>query len=514
MSFPSSTSRHSFSVPILPFVTQAPQTTAAPSPAVTVPIPASVRNPRELGYRLAAFILLGDFVAAFLAILTGLEIRSWQRSFSTIGSGPVVIDLNLTLMIWAASGGVIFIWFMLLFGTYEPKNLYRITKSSANLVKSSLLCAATAWAYIGLSRSTDFAPRVGVVYSLITLVLGVGLWRLCSFAFLISPKIRETVSSRILVIGWNEKASGLRRSLRQDLAQLGEVVGCVLPPVGTLDSRLPPGVAILGAFSELPQLVVDCQASSIILADLSIPVAEIHSLISYCQREMIGFQMIPEYFPALHSGLQVQTMSGVSLLGVNSLPLDLMINRMLKRMVDIVGASIGLVAASPIIAIFSVIVYLESPGPIIYQQRRTSRNGFTFLIYKIRSMRVDAESSSGAVWCKQDDARRLRIGAFMRRWNIDELPQFWNVIKGDMSLVGPRPERPELIAKFKGAIPNYNARHEVRSGLTGWAQIKGLRGDTDLGQRIEADLFYLENWSLGLDFFCILSTFFKTKNAM
>jgi len=174
---------------------------------------------------------------------------------------------------------------------------------------------------------------------------------------------------------------------------------------------------------------------------------------------------------------------------------------------------VGLCVSALIVPPFALMVYLESPGPIFYSQRRTSRGGRTFDIYKVRSMRNDAESGSGAVWCKKDDPRRLRIGAFMRSYNIDELPQFWNVLRGDMSLVGPRPERPELILRFKNEIPNYNARHEVRAGLTGWAQVHGLRGDTDLGKRIEADLYYLENWNVLLDLYCIVATLFRVKNA-
>ena len=186
---------------------------------------------------------------------------------------------------------------------------------------------------------------------------------------------------------------------------------------------------------------------------------------------------------------------------------------MIKKAVDLFGSIVGLILSAPVILLFGAIVFIESPGPIFYWQRRTSRGGRTFNICKIRSMRLNAESDTGAVWCKKEDARRLRIGAFMRRYNIDELPQFWNVFTGDMSLVGPRPERPELIEKFKGEIPNYNARHEVRAGITGWAQIHGLRGDTDLSKRIEADLYYLENWSVMLDFYCMAATFFRNKNA-
>jgi lipopolysaccharide/colanic/teichoic acid biosynthesis glycosyltransferase len=142
-----------------------------------------------------------------------------------------------------------------------------------------------------------------------------------------------------------------------------------------------------------------------------------------------------------------------------------------------------------------------------------SRSGRTFHIHKIRSMRMNAEAKSGAVWATRDDPRRLRVGSFMRRWNIDELPQFLNVLTGEMSLVGPRPERPELVERFKDEILNYNARHEVKSGLSGWAQIHGLRGDTDLKKRIEFDLYYLENWSLMLDAYILVATLFKNKNA-
>ncbi len=490
-----------------PFFPHELEATAPPGPKPVESAPAPRSSPRELAYRLGAFILMGDWFAACCAIYAGLELRSWQR-VSDVPAPQALISA------WALIGSLLFIWFMLMFKTYEASNLYRLHKWAGSLVKSMLLCSGVAWAYIGLFKVTAFSPRVGVIYCMLALLCGVGLWRLCSFVFLINPRIKEAVSSRIIVIGWNKKAAHLRLAMRRDLAQLGEIVGCVTSPSGTFESKPPADVAVLGPFPSIVALVGECQASSIILADVSLPVGDIQRLISYCQREMLGFRMMPDFFPALNSGLEVQTISGVSLLGVSKLPLDLMRNRALKRMVDIGGALFGILVSTPIVLLFSAIVYWESPGPVIYKQRRISRSGSTFLIYKIRSMRLDAETGTGAVWCKQVDTRRLRIGSFMRRWNIDELPQFWNVLKGDMSLVGPRPERPELIEKFKYQILNYNARHGVRSGLTGWAQINGLRGDTDLSLRIEADLFYLENWSLLLDLYCIANTFFKTKNAM
>jgi len=167
----------------------------------------------------------------------------------------------------------------------------------------------------------------------------------------------------------------------------------------------------------------------------------------------------------------------------------------------------------PLIAIFGAIVYLESPGPVFYRQRRTGRNGKAFDIVKVRSMRLDAERDGKAGWTVRDDPRRLKIRALMRQWNIDEAPQFWNVLKGEMSLVGPRPERPELIATFKHEIPYYNARHNAKPGITGWSQIHGLRGNTDLSERINYDLWYLENWSVILDLQIMCMTFFRHQNA-
>lgn len=227
---------------------------------------------------------------------------------------------------------------------------------------------------------------------------------------------------------------------------------------------------------------------------------------------MIQFKLAPSVFRIFVSGLALETIAGMPVLGVNRLPLDSTLNVLAKRMLDIVGALVGLMISMPLIAIFGTVVYLESPGPVFYRQRRWGMNGVSFDIIKIRSMKLNAESS-GAQWCIQDDPRRLRVGAFMRRWNIDEVPQFWNVLKGEMSLVGPRPERPELISDFKHQVPHYNARHAAKPGMTGWAQVKGLRGDTDLAERIKCDLWYLENWSLLLDLQIMFLTFVNRKNA-
>jgi lipopolysaccharide/colanic/teichoic acid biosynthesis glycosyltransferase len=186
---------------------------------------------------------------------------------------------------------------------------------------------------------------------------------------------------------------------------------------------------------------------------------------------------------------------------------------MMKRTLDLVGGAFGLLVSAPLIAIFAAIVRAESPGPIFYSQVRVGRGGKDFMIHKIRSMRVDAEDEDGPQWAREGDGRRLKVGAFMRKWNIDELPQFWNVLKGDMSLVGPRPERPEFIQDFKHSVTYYNVRHTVKPGVTGWAAVNGWRGNTDLNERIRFDLDYIERWSLLFDCYIMLLTFSRNKNA-
>jgi exopolysaccharide biosynthesis polyprenyl glycosylphosphotransferase len=178
-----------------------------------------------------------------------------------------------------------------------------------------------------------------------------------------------------------------------------------------------------------------------------------------------------------------------------------------------VGSTLGLVITGPVILVAGLLVKRSSPGPMFYVQERCGEGGETFRLYKLRTMRVDAEKESGPVWTQEDDPRRTRIGGFLRRHNLDELPQLWNVFRGHMSLVGPRPERPHFVEQFKGDIGRYMWRHVSKPGLTGWAQVNGLRGNTSIEERIKYDLYYLENWSLAFDLKILLKTLFARENA-
>jgi exopolysaccharide biosynthesis polyprenyl glycosylphosphotransferase len=477
------------------------------APSADAP-PRAVVNPRDYAHRIASYLLVGDWIVASLAILAALVFREWQV-------GPrLAYDLSSLSKLggWSTGTGIGLVWIMMLYHTYEPQNLFRVPQFFGNLLRAIFIWSLAIWACFGLFRVEGFTPRIGAAYAAVSLFLSLSLWRVIAESILKHRRADVATSSRVLLIGWSDAARRLIDSMANNPAQFGNVIGYTSPS-SIASGSAPRNLQYLGAYTSLAEIVHTHAIDQIILADLNCSAAEIQQLTRFCQRELISFQLIPNYFPALQTGLQVKTISGVPLLGINELPLDRTHNRAIKRFVDIVGSLIGIAISCMVIPWFCAIVFIESPGPVIYRQRRTSRSGRTFYIYKIRSMRLNAETSTGAVWCKKNDDRRLRVGSFMRKWNIDELPQFVNVLKGEMSLVGPRPERPELIARFKNEIPNYNARHEVRSGLTGWAQIQGLRGDTDLSKRIEADLYYMENWSVFMDFYCLVATFFKTKNA-
>ena len=396
---------------------------------------------------------------------------------------------------------------------YHKNVLLRSRWVSSKIAKGVLVWTA---GFLAITLALKLQPSISRVYVMLNgatallLILG---WRVFFISCVRAPGRIEALQQRTLFVGWNSDAVALWKTMKRDQTGSFDIMGWVR--TGSAEDVNPTEevVPCLGDLDEVEHLVSTHAVDMVVVADLHGPREQMIALANLCEREMIQFKVIPSYFRVFVSGLTLETIAGTPVLGVTRLPLDDTFNVMTKRLVDVVGAMIGLMLSAPIIALFSAIVWLESRGAVFYHQRRWGFNGVPFNIIKIRSMKINAETAKGAQWCVKDDPRRLKVGAFMRKWNIDELPQFWNVLKGEMSLVGPRPERPELIAGFKHQIPHYNARHHSKPGMTGWAQVNGLRGDTDLGERIQCDLWYLENWSLWLDFQIMLLTFFKRDTA-
>ena len=218
-------------------------------------------------------------------------------------------------------------------------------------------------------------------------------------------------------------------------------------------------------------------------------------------RELVEVKLVPDILQYATLKATLEDLDGTPVINLSQVPLQGW-SSLIKRGMDAVMSAAGLFLLTfviPVLPLVALAIWLEDRGPIFYRQERMGLDGKPFMIWKFRSMRVDAEGSSGPVWAIRNDDRRTRLGSFLRRWSVDELPQLWNVLVGDMSLVGPRPERPTFVREFKHKVPQYMLRHRVKAGITGWAQVHGWRGNTSIRKRIQYDLYYIENWSLKLD---------------
>jgi len=222
-------------------------------------------------------------------------------------------------------------------------------------------------------------------------------------------------------------------------------------------------------------------------------------LIESTSRECVDVKVVPDLLQVIALRARLEDLDGVPVININDVPLQ-GFNSLVKRGIDVVVATAALMVMVVPFAIIAVLVKLTSRGPVFYRQERMGLDGRRFLIYKFRSMYCDAEAETGPVFARDNDPRRTAVGKLLRRSNVDELPQLWNVVRGEMSIVGPRPERPNFVAQFKDRIPQYMLRHKVKAGMTGWAQVHGWRGNTSIEKRIEYDLYYIENWSVRLDF--------------
>lgn len=222
----------------------------------------------------------------------------------------------------------------------------------------------------------------------------------------------------------------------------------------------------------------------------------------------VDLKFVPDFYELMATKVGLSDLDGIPVLGLREFPLQGW-NRIFKRGFDLIFSFTGLVLLSPMILMLALLVKLTSVGRVLYKQNRIGQDGRTFTIYKFRSMRQEAEAETGPIWASEDDPRQTRLGRFLRHSNLDELPQLWNVLKGEMSLVGPRPERPTFVENFREVIPRYFERHQVKSGITGWAQVNGLRGNTPISERTRYDLYYVENWSLGFDLWILFLTLFE-----
>jgi len=457
---------------------------------------------------LVCIAAMGDFLAVLGGAVLALFCRQYitfglpTRAFEPLGYMNLILFGSLTYM------------FLLQFNEAYARHRFvhrfhflKFTlKTTAHWLLGFLIIS-----FVFQMQST--MSRLYVAWAVVDSMALLIAWRMLFRHFLFVGGWASALRDRVLVVGWSKEAQSLAEQIAHDPDHHPyEIVGCVRSSRTEYNLAPQEGVAQLGEYSSVRRLLREHKPSILIFADPNPESGELVSLTELCIKENVQFKLIPSFFQIFASGLHLENISGVPVVGISKLPLDHLHNRLLKQAVDILGALVGLAISAPLIAYFGFQIYRESPGPIFYSQVRAGRGGRPFKIYKLRSMKLNAEAK-GAQWTVENDPRRLRVGEFMRKYNIDEIPQFWNVLKGEMSLVGPRPERPELIENFKEEITHYNARHFGLPGLSGYAQVNGMRGNTDLKERVRYDLYYLENWSLWLDLQIMIKTFFVRTNA-
>ncbi|MCX8093181.1 MAG: undecaprenyl-phosphate glucose phosphotransferase [Candidatus Goldbacteria bacterium] len=349
-------------------------------------------------------------------------------------------------------------------------------------------------------RTFSFSRIVMILLWLFSIIL-LYAWRLIYRVFYRYLVKKEIIIQKILLIG----ATDITASL---INRINLIYGGGYKIAGILDDKIKKkafnGVNVLGKIKDLEKILKKIKVDEIFIGIPDFDRKRLTELI--LKNEGVNFKIASDILGLMTKSIEYDEMFGIPVFSIKELPLDKMRNRIIKRTFDILFSFICIALLLPIFILVALLIKFTSDGPIFYKQDRISRWGKIFKIYKFRTMTVNAEQNTGPVWAKKDDARVTPIGKILRKLSIDELPQLFNILKGDMSVVGPRPERPEFVEKFKNTIPRYLERHKVKAGLTGWAQVNGLRGNTPLSERIKYDLYYIENWSLLFDIKIILRT--------
>ncbi|MBI5643829.1 MAG: undecaprenyl-phosphate glucose phosphotransferase [Deltaproteobacteria bacterium] len=392
------------------------------------------------------------------------------------------------------------------FGLYRPK---RIGSHLSEVFDITKACVVSVLILISLTfffRQYEFSRLVFLFFLLINIfALSLERW---IFRDVLRYLRRKGYNLRFAVIvGSGEPAAALIKRLERHPEVGIKLEGLICTEKADVGKSIA-GVRFLDVYTNIRNFIIKRRIDNVFIALPWEEHSKVVDVLSAIGDEAVDIKVIPDVYEFMTLRGGVEELDGMPILNLQNSPLYGW-NLILKRSADILFAGSAIVVLSPFMLLISLIIKLTSRGPVLYRQERMGIGGDTFLILKFRSMKMDAEASTGAVWASENDPRRTRLGAFLRSTSLDELPQLFNVLKGDMSLVGPRPERPVFIQEFRKNIPKYMLRHKMKSGITGWAQVNGWRGNTDIKKRIEHDIFYIENWSFIFDLKILCLTLWK-----
>lgn len=398
------------------------------------------------------------------------------------------------------------------FNLYRPRRMGSHVAEFLDIAKANTLSVIILVALSFFVRQFEYSRLVFLHFWLLNLV-ALGFSRVVFREGLRFVRRRGFNQRYVLVIGAGKLGQRVTHCIHQHL-ELGLQVRGYLSRHPEKIGRTYEGAHVVGTYADVSKSV----ESGIDIVFLCLPPdAEVQAekILAYLATTMVEVKVVPAIYEFITLRAEAEMFEGLPVITLQGSPLHGW-NLVVKRGMDIAGAAAALVLSSPVFLALAVVVKVSSPGPVFYRQIRMGLDGRAFKMLKFRSMQVNAEAETGPVWARAGDARRTILGAFLRQTSLDELPQFWNVLKGEMSIVGPRPERPEFINRFRHGFPQYMLRHKMKAGITGWAQVNGWRGNTSLEKRVEYDLYYIEHWSVLFDLKILWLTLWKGmfhKNA-
>lgn len=400
------------------------------------------------------------------------------------------------------------VWWVLFrsHGLYEPRRTGSLLPEVGSLLRATALGVLVLISVSFFARSYFYSRGVVAIFAFLSPVLVLGL-RTTLRLGLRALRRRGYNLRYVLVVGAGELAAEAIERVHAH-PEAGLRVRGILTEASDGRRGNVRGVPVLGGLSSLKEALRQERVDQVIIA---LPRDQEHLLekvLADLEDEVVSIKLVPDLMHSLSLRRSVEDLDGLPVINLRESPL-VGWSAVQKRGFDLAVSSLALLPAAPLMGVIALAVWATSGGPVLYRQERMGLDGRVFRIVKFRTMRRDAEKISGPVWTSRGDPRRTRLGVWLRRLGFDELPQLWNVLRGDMSLVGPRPERPVFIEEFRREIPGYMLRHTVKSGLTGWAQVHGWRGNTSLHERVEHDIYYVQNWSMGLDVRILLLTLWR-----
>lgn len=430
--------------------------------------------------------------------------------FPQKGAGVLPMETYFSALYFIVPGNLLI---YSLLNLYKSKRYSSAWKEVYDVVKSNVISLLIFLGILYLVNQPFFSRSMIFVFYFIDCIFMV-LMRNAVRIVLRSIRRRGYNLKHIVLVGYSRATEEYIDRLTAN-PQWGYVVN------GILDDKIPEGtlyrgVKVLGPIDSLENVLkendLDEIAITLSLSDYNM----LEDIVGQCEKSGVHTKFIPDYNSVIPSRPYTEDLSGLPVINIRRVPLTNTVNWIIKRIVDICGSLLAIILFSPIMVIASVAIKLQDGGPVIFKQERVGLHNKTFQMYKFRTMIIQKEGEEKTAWTVKDDPRVTGFGKFLRRTSLDEVPQFFNILKGDMSLIGPRPERPYFVEQYKEVVPRYMIKHQVRPGLTGWAQVKGYRGDTSIRKRIELDIYYIENWTLGFDIKILFMTVFSgfiNKNA-